>query len=142
MPSDDDISLDLGDEALAIDDGVSLDPNADYGERPKDLEAAAAQEMSDALKAFKNRAKEEDGRFQDATDSEYWFCICFQTRAQKDEFLKKMGWWEIGDKYLDGMRVAAELGIELESPVPPLPNLRVDWRLAKMAGTDEDMQEG
>ena len=46
-----------------------------------------------------------------------------------------------GDKYLDGMRVAAEPGIELEPRVPPLPNLRVDWRLAKMAGTDKDMQE-
>lgn len=135
MPSEDDITLDLGDDLSLESDDVRLDLNDGApAERPKDLEAVAAQEVSDVLRAFKNRAKNEDGRFVDATDSEYWFCVCFQTREQKDEFLKKLGLWEIGDKYLDGMRVADVLGVKLEARVPPLPNLRVDWRLAKLAG--------
>ncbi len=73
---------------------------------------------------FRQCAEHEDQRFWDAVDSEYWFAICFQTREQKEEFLKKLGLFEIGDKYLDGMKVAKKLGVTLESRVPPMPQAR------------------
>lgn len=69
--------------------------------------------------AFKERAQNENARLLDATDSEFWFSVCFQTREQKEEFLKKAGLFDIGDKYIDGLKVAAKMGINLESPVPP-----------------------
>jgi hypothetical protein len=65
-------------------------------------------------------------RFKQLTDTEYWFCVCFQTREQKDEFLAKSGIKNAcrSEKYLDGMKLAKHLGVKLESPVPPLMKFR------------------
>jgi hypothetical protein len=57
-------------------------------------------------------------------DTEYYICICFQSRTQKEEFLEKIGWFDLGDKYLDGLKVAERLGIDIEPvnlPKPPPP---------------------
>lgn len=83
------------------------------------LETEAAEEANGILESFKQRAANENERLLDATDSEFWVAVCFQTRAQKDEFLQKSGLSKIGDKYLDGMKVAKQMGIKLETPVPP-----------------------
>jgi hypothetical protein len=93
------------------------------------LEAQAASEVSEVLAAIKAGERSNDQRFDDATDSEYWFCICFQTREQKEEFLNLVGWTEIGDKYLDGMKVAKAMGLKLTSRIPELPRLRIDRAL-------------
>ncbi len=49
------------------------------------------------------------------TDSEYWCCLCFQTREQKEAFLVAMGWIAMGDKYLDGVELARRQGVALPS---------------------------
>ncbi|RPD86283.1 hypothetical protein EGK75_09180 [Neisseria weixii] len=68
----------------------------------------------DALKkGFRDRLKQESARKVSATDSEYWSCICFQTRAQADAFVAAMGWGRFGDKYIDGVKLAKAMGIEL-----------------------------
>ena len=69
-----------------------------------DIEKDAKEELSEALKSFKKKAKAEHKVFVDNTDSEYWFCVCFQNREQKDEFLRKSNLMPIGDKYLNGNR--------------------------------------
>lgn len=104
----------LAEEPCLLLDGQDITPDpwrdVQYtGDRAVDAKA----EMSATLKAFAARAKEEKQRFRDATDSEYWFCVCFQTRAQKEAFLKAMKWLAHGDKYLDGTAVAEREGIEL-----------------------------
>ncbi|MFT3791522.1 MAG: hypothetical protein QM741_10665 [Rudaea sp.] len=69
-------------------------------------------------------------RFVAATDSEYWACLCFQNREQKEAFLSALGILDIGDKYLDGPLVAKRLGIELPSaevPYNPTPRIDPDW---------------
>lgn len=124
----DDISLGGDEISLGGDDAETEAPPT-----VAEAEAEAEAELSEVLAGFKERAKREESRVENATDSEYWFCLCFQTRDQKDEFLRKMGWWEIGDKYLDGMEVAHALGIRLEADVPPMPQLRIDRRLAALA---------
>jgi len=86
----------------------------------EELEAEAAREPNEVMAAFEERVKNEEARLQDATDSEFWFTLCFQTRKQKEEFLTKAGLIHLGDKYLDGMKVAKVMGIKLESPVPPI----------------------
>lgn len=95
---------------------------------PEQLEADMAEDMNGILTAFKERAQNENARLLDATDSEFWFAVCFQTREQKEEFLKKMALIDIGDKYLDGLKVAQRLGVRLESPVPP------NRKIAKFGG--------
>lgn len=96
-------------------------------------ELKATEEISELLQGFRDRAGREQQRYEDATDSEYWFAVCFQTRAQKDEFLQKMGWVAIGDKYLDGLKVARKLGVTITAETPAMPVLRVDRRLAQLA---------
>lgn len=89
-----------------------------------DIQKEAEEELSEVLSGFKQRAEIEEQRFLDATDSEYWFCLCFQTREQKEEFLEKIGLMELGDKYIDGMKAAQKLGITMTSRVPPMPRHR------------------
>ena len=88
--------------------------------QPLEVEKESEEEMSELLKGFKERAKKEDNRSLDVGDSEYWICMCFQTREQKEEFLTKLNLIQYGDKYLDGMQVAKELNINLESRIPPI----------------------
>ena len=72
----------------------------------------ADQEMSAvALEIERNRAAYGE-RFRIAADPEFFFSVCFQSREQKDEFLKNIGWFdELGDKYINGLEVARRLKI-------------------------------
>lgn len=70
-------------------------------------------ELDALAKGFRERTKREDDRFRLATDSEYWFCVCFKTREDKDAFLAAARLMATGDKYLDGYAVARALDITL-----------------------------
>lgn len=78
-----------------------------------DLEADSAAELDALAQGFRDRTARENDRFRLATDSEYWFCVCFKSRQDKDTFLAAAGLNSIGDKYLDGYAVARVLGIEM-----------------------------
>ena len=100
-----------------------------YGFIPQTLDEDG-DELDALQQGFRSRSKAENDRFALATDSEYWACLCFQTREQKDRFLSALKILEFGDKYLDGRLVAERIGIELpEASVPykPEPRLDRDW---------------
>jgi len=80
------------------------------------LEKECRAEVSVVLQGFKDRAKAEQSAFVNATDSEHWFCVCFQSHEAKDEFLEKTGLKELGDKYLSGHDAANVLGVKLDTP--------------------------
>ncbi len=82
------------------------------------LEEEDAQEVSATLAAFQKNREAERQLVQDTTDSEYWFCVCFQTRTQKEAFLKAVKWFAHGDKYLDGKWVAKQMGVTLPDGKP------------------------
>jgi hypothetical protein len=88
------------------------DPLADV-EYTGDLATDSAAELDTLAKGFRDRTKREDERFRLATDSEYWFAVCFKSRADKDAFLAAARLMQVGDKYLDGYAVARTLGIEM-----------------------------
>lgn len=69
--------------------------------------------VDDQESDFSKRAKAERDRVLDANDTEYWCCMVFETRAQKDAFLEAMDWRVIGDKYLDGVLLAERQKIPL-----------------------------
>ena len=93
--------------------------NLDEVEFSGDYEADAKIELDEVAKGFRDRLKDENTRFALATDSEYWACLCFQTREQKEVFLKALALIDLGDKYLDGQEVAKVLGVTLpEGNVP------------------------
>lgn len=82
-------------------------------EQTGNAEADSAADLDELQAGFRKRAKDEGKRFEQATDTEYWACLCFQTREQKEAFLKALNLLAIGDKYLDGQEVARVLGVEL-----------------------------
>lgn len=101
-------------ESIFAEDGNPLAGLADLG----GVQENADQEMS-AVEAEieRNRARFEE-HFRVAADPEFFFCVCFQSRDQKEEFLKAIGWFDdLGDKYINGLEVARRLGV----PVTVIP---------------------
>ena len=92
--------------------GPAADPLADV-EYSGNLEADCQAEFAAIDEAYRQRAKAEDQRFTKATDSEYWFAVCFRDREEKDAFLRAAGVKTMlqGDKYLTGRDLAAVLGV-------------------------------
>lgn len=98
-----------------------------------DPEKDSAADLDAVAEGFRNRAKQEKDRFELVTDSEYWTCICFQSRAQCDQFLEALKLTDIGDKYLDGLQVAKRLGVKIDPvKVPYNTSAKVNKKLAAM----------
>ena len=114
---------------MPTDDALFSPDDSDIFQDAPETEESLKAELTEAQKSFRLDRVRERERFVEITDSEFWFCVCFQTRAQKDEFLAKMGLMEIGDKYLDGLAVAEKQGIKLEAPTPSIrkPRLNKRW---------------
>ena len=95
-------------ESIFSDDGNPLLDLPDLG----DIQSNSDQEISAVqLEIERNRAAFEE-RFRITADPEFFFCVCFQSRDQKEEFLKNIGWFDdLGDKYLNGLDVARRLDI-------------------------------
>lgn len=93
-----------------------VDDPLDGVEYSDDLNADASAEFEALQQGFADRAQAERKRFQDATDSEFWFAVCFKTREDKEVFLKALKIHKnmMGDKYLDGHKLAKMLGVKLE----------------------------
>jgi hypothetical protein len=71
----------------------------------KSLEESCRNEVGEAEAAFRGRLAKEDKRRRLATDSEFWIAVYFQSREEKDRFLRKYGLDKVGDKYLPGNAV-------------------------------------
>jgi hypothetical protein len=120
----------------ALDDPDAPDPNdpisgLDYENLSN--EEVATQETSAVLAAFIARSKAEQDRFTLATDSEYWVGLCFQTREQKEHFLREAKLLQAGDKYIDGALLAKRMGITLPpAQVPYNVSAKVDSKYAAL----------
>ena len=105
-----DTSLDLGNQGFDLGDSnldLIPDPNPlDSVDLTGEIEADSKAEVSAILSAFQDRSRRETEAKVEALDSEFWCCLCFQTRSQKEAFLQAMKWDHLGDKYLDGQKVA------------------------------------
>ena len=101
-------------KSFTIGGGGVEDPLKDV-EYTDDLAKDCASEMSALQKGFADRAKKERDRKRRATDSEFWFAVCFESREEKEAFLKaaKISKRLMGDKYIDGKKMAQVLGIEM-----------------------------
>lgn len=104
--------------------------DVDYGH---DIETDSAAETSALLEGFRQRAREETNRFYLATDAEFWFAVCFQSQDQKDAFLAAVPWDTDGaDKYIDGTKLARQLGIPLPVVTLPKREKRIDPAWTKL----------
>lgn len=136
------------DDVLGFDeDGVAEQGNADLATAvPKpledldytgSLERDAAAELDAVAQGFRDRKAKEAERMELATNSDYWFCVCFATLAQRDAFLAATGWRDLGLRYLDGRDVARRMGHDLP-PDPVWPNAHRERSWDQYAMTVEE----
>ena len=81
----------------------------------ENLEKETLEELGDVEKSFRERMNAESKRFRDMCDTEYWFCVCFTSREQKEEFLKKIG-METDVKYIEGKDMARAYRKAIKTP--------------------------
>lgn len=119
-------------EELSID--IDIKPIGGFfsiEEKKKPVEEEHKEIISEAFSAFKNNSKKEKSRFESNTDSEYWVCLCFQSREQVEEFLEKSGFGDRDEKYIDGEFVAQKLGIKLPDG-PEFSSIRIDSKYMEL----------
>lgn len=124
------------DGLAALDASEGPDPDDPIGALDYDSlsnEEVAVKETSAVLAAFIARSKAEQERFLLATDSEYWVGLCFQTREQKEHFLREAKLLQAGDKYIDGALLAKRMDITLPpAAVPYNVSAKVDAKYAAL----------
>lgn len=128
-----DDDLDLGEGAFSLDDDDESPSPVAGVNYTGNVQADSVAEASAVMSAFQQRAANEAKRFREATDSEFWCCFCFQTREQKEEFLRAFNLLSLGDKYLDGQKAAKRLGKQLQNAGVQYRAGKVDPKLAKLA---------
>jgi hypothetical protein len=115
IPDLDDVQFPDLEDVQFPDLGESMDAKP---EEDSDFEEESEKIVSKLENEFTRAAKKETKRFQDNVDTEFWAAIYFQSREQKDAFLKAIGAnLDKEDKYVDGCRLAKVMGIE----IPPSP---------------------
>jgi hypothetical protein len=131
--------LSLGDKYI---DGIKGIPIMVGNRRPrfipriKEKKQPVPVDESKDETGYRSRKAAEDNRFEDAVNSAFWFCITFPTEEKRREMLPMIGIDPDDPKlpYCDGMELAASLGIELETPVPPFASHAKPWKeLVEMA---------
>lgn len=78
------------------------------------VEKDSVEELDALAKGFRQRRAQEEDRFQNATDSRYYFVVCFSNNADRDEFLGSMhmGLQE-GDWWINGYDLAKHLKVDI-----------------------------
>ncbi len=117
---------------LLEDDNVPADDPLAALEYTGDLQTDAKAEVEAVVTGFAERAKAENLRRIAATDSEYWVCLCFQSREQVQEFLRATAWGSPDAKYLDGCAIAGKLKVPLPPGAAPR-NVKIDKTWSGMA---------
>ena len=97
---------------------VPVNPLASV-EFPSDTEGSAALELEVAESFIREQRQDEREQWRLLTDPDFWCCIVFQSRAQRDEFLQGAGLPDLGPKYLNGLTVAQRLGVKVTPIVLP-----------------------
>ena len=95
-------------------------------------EVDSRADLDAVQKGFRDRIKNENNRFKLSTDSEYWFVACFQTREQKEAFLKALDLLVHGDKYIDDRQTGSPVrdrvpSAGLESACSKAATFKVSW---------------
>jgi hypothetical protein len=106
-------------------------------DRTGNLADVAEEELDAVAQGFRDRKDREAERYELATNSDYWLCLCFATQAQRDAFLAETGWRDLGYRYLDGRALANRMGVDLP-PDPDWPNSKRDTSWDGFAMTVED----
>jgi len=122
-------------------------PNVSGAEKKAKVKAAPLLEQLRAAEGKLASIKDSDPNAQwaisrlraqqqavDGNDSLYWFALCFQSRVQKDIFLKAVGLYrDDAEQYFSGVEFAKILGIDLADDTRAFTPMTVNKRWAKFA---------
>ncbi|GAA2658006.1 MULTISPECIES: hypothetical protein [Actinosynnema] len=75
-----------------------------------------AEELDANAEGFRARAKREEERYRNATDSEYWAAVCFRTAGDLAAFLDAVGVVPVDGRWVHGDELARALGVTYEVP--------------------------
>lgn len=81
------------------------------------LEEAAQRELGAVGQAIAEAKRAQYDYFRASTSPDFYVVVCFQTPDQRDEFVTRAGWGVKGDRFLDGLEIAARLGVDIQ-PIP------------------------
>lgn len=96
------------------------------------LEQDCLEELDEVAQGFRDRMKAEKKRFRDMCDTEYWFCVCFTSREQKEELMTALG-LDAAEKYIDGKELARAFKREIQTPDLRFSATRVDKSYSELA---------
>lgn len=125
-------TIDIGSDTINLDDTIDLDEEEEDDSWSGIAEIDTKREVDETVKLLQAVDKSTKQNFADTMDTEFWCAFYFQTREQKEEFLRKLELLELGDKYIDGMEAARVMGISLTSRMPKMPTIRKSKRLINM----------
>lgn len=73
-------------------------------------------EMAEKKRFLRDQVAQQKAKLDAQRDTEHWFCVNAESRAQKDALLKAFGLYDTGDKYLSALDVAALIASLLDAP--------------------------
>lgn len=91
------------DDGLALEDypHTTAEDNADY-------------ELSEAIKRIKAEKRSRREQYRVLTDPNFYLVVCFQSTMQRDEFIEKAGWQNLGMPFVDGLALARLLNVNVQ----------------------------
>lgn len=90
------------------------DDTIDLGDYPDtSAEENATFELSEALRRIKAEKQARREQYRVLTDPNFYLVVCFQSVFQRDEFITKARWTELGYPYVDGLKLARLLGVDI-----------------------------
>ena len=84
----------------------------------EEFEEGMANDVNALQQAFRDRAKQEEKRFADVCDSDYYFVVCFSNNAQLVEFCD-MVHINPDEIYIDGKELARKMKRVINTPDSP-----------------------
>lgn len=89
------------------------DPLADV-EYTGSIEEDSKREFTALEDGYRKRAKNEDKRYKNAMDGEFYFVACFASFEERDKFLQACGYGKNDNfKYVNGHDLADRLNLDL-----------------------------
>lgn len=109
-----------------------LEENGMFGDSNEQNTKMVNEVIHNEFAAIHEGRKQQQDAIELANDTEYWFAVYFQSREQKEAFLKAVDWFQRGDKYLDGRFVAEKMGVTLPPREAPYKVGKLDKKLTDL----------
>lgn len=94
----------------------------------KNAQDSSAEELDELQQVCRDRQRNHRDAMADQNDGDFIAVLVFQSREQKLEAMQKLGLANMLDdgQYIDGMKACRKLGVNLTTPVLPVPSDRVN----------------